>query len=169
VDAVKAFKTADKNSNGLMDARELFDGLRQLFPGITRPECNRVYCTLNNRTGNLKMEEFLQAVATLKTFAEISRSAPTGGYDWEIPYSELTLNERLGEGSTGRVFKGEWKGLPVAIKVIKQNLSNEMMEEFKKEVRAFCKLRHPNVVSNEVRTQGYYIGDSVAILRLAAR
>ncbi|XP_043694921.1 probable serine/threonine-protein kinase SIS8 isoform X2 [Telopea speciosissima] len=44
--------------------------------------------------------------------------------EWEIPWEEITLGERIGLGSYGEVYHGEWRG---TIRIIK-------------------KLRHPNVV-----------------------
>ncbi|XP_042488189.1 probable serine/threonine-protein kinase SIS8 isoform X3 [Macadamia integrifolia] len=44
--------------------------------------------------------------------------------EWEIPWEEITLGDRIGLGSYGEVYRGEWHG---TIRIIK-------------------KLRHPNVV-----------------------
>ncbi|XP_031268961.1 probable serine/threonine-protein kinase SIS8 isoform X2 [Pistacia vera] len=65
----------------------------------------------------------------------------------EIPWEELTLGERIGLGSYGEVYRGEWHETEVAVKrFLDQDISGESLVEFKKEVLLMRKLRHPNVV-----------------------
>ncbi|KAK7314640.1 hypothetical protein VNO77_33167 [Canavalia gladiata] len=65
----------------------------------------------------------------------------------DIPWEELTLGERIGLGSYGEVYRGEWHGTEVAVKrFLDQDISGESLEEFKTEVRIMKRLRHPNVV-----------------------
>ncbi len=100
----------------------------------------------------------MQAVTLLKTDATIStrsttrRSSITSGgvtsYEWEIAFPELVLGDKIGDGSTARAYQGTWKGSVVSIKLLKINMTAETVEEFKKEVRTLCKLRHPNVVKS---------------------
>ncbi|XVE58846.1 hypothetical protein DITRI_Ditri04bG0202000 [Diplodiscus trichospermus] len=67
--------------------------------------------------------------------------------DCEIPWEEITLGERIGLGSYGEVYRGEWHGTEVAVKkFLDQDISGESLEEFKSEVLIMKKLRHPNVV-----------------------
>lgn len=68
--------------------------------------------------------------------------------EWDIPYDELVLQEEIGAGRFGRVFRGQWHG-SVAIKRI--DLSNidedrAPIESFKREVATFRKTRHDNLV-----------------------
>lgn len=37
--------------------------------------------------------------------------------NWKIEYSDLEIGPLIGQGSMGRVFKGKWRGLTVAVKV----------------------------------------------------
>jgi hypothetical protein len=39
----------------------------------------------------------------------------------DIPFENLTIEEKLGEGSYGEVFKGKWGGLTVALKKLKSS------------------------------------------------
>jgi hypothetical protein len=81
-------------------------------------------------------------------------------YEWEIPYSELVVEKKLGEGTFGVsapftfffflhlciltgtflpiqvVYKGLWRGVPVAIKELKggDKLPKEVLDDFKKEI-----------------------------------
>ncbi|KAJ3700585.1 hypothetical protein LUZ61_004290 [Rhynchospora tenuis] len=65
----------------------------------------------------------------------------------EIQWEEITLGERIGLGSFGEVYKGDWHGTEVAVKkFLHQDISNDALEEFRSEVRIMKRLRHPNVV-----------------------
>uniref|UniRef100_T1KLM3 Protein kinase domain-containing protein n=2 Tax=Tetranychus urticae TaxID=32264 RepID=T1KLM3_TETUR len=68
--------------------------------------------------------------------------------EWDIPYDELTIEEKIGAGRFSTVYKGRWHGL-VAIKTF--NLNNSLddwkaLEAFKQEVVTFCKTRHENLI-----------------------
>ncbi|KAL8150584.1 hypothetical protein V2J09_020392 [Rumex salicifolius] len=68
-------------------------------------------------------------------------------FDCEIAWEEITLGERIGLGSYGEVYHGDWHGTEVAVKrFLDQDFFGESLEEFKSEVRIMKKLRHPNVV-----------------------
>ncbi|KAG8651638.1 hypothetical protein MANES_06G007900v8 [Manihot esculenta] len=65
----------------------------------------------------------------------------------DIPWEEITLGERIGLGSYGEVYRGDWHGTEVAVKrFLDQGISGESLEEFRSEVRIMKRLRHPNVV-----------------------
>ncbi|XP_028805389.1 probable serine/threonine-protein kinase SIS8 [Neltuma alba] len=67
--------------------------------------------------------------------------------EYEIPWEEMVLGERIGLGSYGEVYHGEWRGTEVAVKrFLDQDISGESLEEFKSEVQIMKRLRHPNVV-----------------------
>ncbi|PHT47431.1 Serine/threonine-protein kinase CTR1 [Capsicum baccatum] len=67
--------------------------------------------------------------------------------DCEIPWEEITLGERIGLGSYGEVYRGDWHGTEVAVKkFLDQDFTGESLEEFKSEVMIMKRLRHPNVV-----------------------
>ncbi|CAN4100302.1 unnamed protein product [Withania somnifera] len=67
--------------------------------------------------------------------------------DCEIPWEDIALGERIGLGSYGEVYRGEWHGTEVAVKkFLDQDITGESLEEFRSEVRIMKRLRHPNVV-----------------------
>ncbi|KAL6068396.1 hypothetical protein QOT17_008205 [Balamuthia mandrillaris] len=70
-------------------------------------------------------------------------------FDWEIDYSELSLSERVGVGSFGEVYKGEWHGQCVAVKKVlfpMHILDEALIRDFRDEIVLMSKLRHPQVV-----------------------
>jgi tRNA A-37 threonylcarbamoyl transferase component Bud32 len=71
-----------------------------------------------------------------------------GSYVIEYSSLKYSMNNKLGEGGFGVVYKGEWQNVPVAIKELHlKNLSNEALQEFKSEAEIMAKLRFPNIVT----------------------
>ncbi|CAH9142694.1 unnamed protein product [Cuscuta epithymum] len=65
----------------------------------------------------------------------------------EIPWEDIVIGERIGLGSYGEVYRGDWHGTEVAVKkFLDQDITGESLEEFKSEVWIMKRLRHPNVV-----------------------
>jgi len=66
--------------------------------------------------------------------------------EWDIPYDELKIGERIGTGHFGTVYRGSWHG-DVAVKVLDMAMDNEKtLEQFKQEVAIFRKTRHENLI-----------------------
>lgn len=65
----------------------------------------------------------------------------------EIPWEDIILGERIGLGSYGEVYRGEWHGTEIAVKkFLHQDITTDALEEFISEVRIMKRVRHPNVV-----------------------
>lgn len=65
----------------------------------------------------------------------------------QIPYEELDIQDQIGGGGFSLVYRGLWKGTPVAIKKwFDPNATDEMMQEFREEVMTLQQLRHPNIM-----------------------
>src|SRR5688500_1220780 len=62
--------------------------------------------------------------------------------------TELVNAAKLGSGSFGLVYKGEWHYAPVAVKKLLASvqLSEEAKEELATEMKALVAVQHPNVV-----------------------
>ncbi|XP_015249231.1 PREDICTED: mitogen-activated protein kinase kinase kinase 10 [Cyprinodon variegatus] len=68
----------------------------------------------------------------------------------EIDFSELTLEEVIGAGGFGKVYKGVWRGEEVAVKAARQDPDEDISvtaESVRQEARLFWFLRHPNIIS----------------------
>lgn len=63
--------------------------------------------------------------------------------EWEIPPTEIFVQQKIGGGSFGTVFKGEWRGTEIAIKVIKSEVDTS---EFEIEMDIISRLHHPNIL-----------------------
>ncbi|KAK8936649.1 Serine/threonine-protein kinase EDR1 [Platanthera zijinensis] len=67
--------------------------------------------------------------------------------EWEIPWEDLVIGERIGIGSYGEVHRADWKGTEVAVKkFLDQDSYGDALDEFRSEVRIMRRLRHPNIV-----------------------
>eukprot|EP01120_Amphizonella_sp_Union-15-10_P011096 TRINITY_DN4615_c0_g1_i3.p1 TRINITY_DN4615_c0_g1~~TRINITY_DN4615_c0_g1_i3.p1 ORF type:complete len:254 (-),score=42.75 TRINITY_DN4615_c0_g1_i3:23-784(-) len=65
----------------------------------------------------------------------------------EIDPSELEIINQIGSGCFGNVYSGKCRGKLVAIKKLhQQELEEDLLAEFKKEVEIMTHLRHPNIV-----------------------
>ncbi|XP_041359830.1 tyrosine-protein kinase TXK-like [Gigantopelta aegis] len=71
-------------------------------------------------------------------------TAGFGHSKWEIAAHELEVMEVLGSGCFGSVHKGIWRGMPVAVKSMKENAMS--IESFIEEARTMTQLHHPNLV-----------------------
>ncbi|XP_059420838.1 mitogen-activated protein kinase kinase kinase 10-like [Carassius carassius] len=68
----------------------------------------------------------------------------------EIDFSELCLEEVIGAGGFGKVYKGVWQGEEVAVKAARQDLDEDISataENVRQEARLFWMLRHRNIIS----------------------
>ncbi|XP_039017046.1 serine/threonine-protein kinase EDR1-like [Hibiscus syriacus] len=67
--------------------------------------------------------------------------------EWEIPWENLQIGDRIGIGSYGEVYRADWNGTEVAVKkFLDQDFSGDALVQFKCEVEIMLRLRHPNVV-----------------------
>lgn len=67
--------------------------------------------------------------------------------DWEIAIEQVHLSRKLASSTFGHVYKGEYYGQEVAVKIIKDAMDDEQQyREFLQEVSIMKKVRHRNVI-----------------------
>ena len=67
-----------------------------------------------------------------------------------IDFDDLQLQEVIGGGGFGQVWKANWRGTPVAVKILtgaaqKTHIAKAILEEFKAEINLLKGMRHPNI------------------------
>uniref|UniRef100_K7F6W1 mitogen-activated protein kinase kinase kinase n=1 Tax=Pelodiscus sinensis TaxID=13735 RepID=K7F6W1_PELSI len=65
-------------------------------------------------------------------------------------FRELRLEEVIGVGGFGKVYRGTWKGELVAVKAARQDPDEDISataESVRQEARLFAMLRHPNIIA----------------------
>jgi serine/threonine protein kinase len=67
---------------------------------------------------------------------------------WRIEWSEVSVFEALGQGAVGVVYRGVWRGLDVAVKVLRGEftLSQDARGDFDGEARMLRSVKHANIV-----------------------
>ncbi|XP_003222932.2 mitogen-activated protein kinase kinase kinase 10 [Anolis carolinensis] len=68
----------------------------------------------------------------------------------EISFQELELDEIIGVGGFGKVYKGLWRGEEVAVKATRQDPEEDIAvtaENVRQEARLFAMLQHPNIIA----------------------
>ena len=66
---------------------------------------------------------------------------------WRISYNELELETQIGTGAKGVVFRGKFRGTPVAIKRLpREKMTKSNLQNFRNEIRLMADLRHPQVM-----------------------
>nr|XP_046257798.1 mitogen-activated protein kinase kinase kinase 21 [Scatophagus argus] len=70
----------------------------------------------------------------------------------QIPFSELILEEIIGVGGFGKVYRGTWKDQEVAVKAARQDPDEDITAtagSVKQEAKLFSMLQHPNIIKLE--------------------
>ena len=70
----------------------------------------------------------------------------------EIDFSELDLEEVIGVGGFGKVYRGFWRNQEVAVKAARQDPDEDIsvtLENVRQEAKLFWLLKHENIVSLE--------------------
>ncbi|XP_020669020.3 mitogen-activated protein kinase kinase kinase 11 [Pogona vitticeps] len=68
----------------------------------------------------------------------------------EADFRDLRLEEVIGVGGFGKVYRGSWRGQLVAVKAARQDPDEDIgttAERVRQEARLFAMLRHPNIIT----------------------
>ncbi|MGH0131536.1 UNVERIFIED_CONTAM: hypothetical protein FKN15_046693 [Acipenser sinensis] len=68
----------------------------------------------------------------------------------EIDFAELALEEIIGVGGFGKVYRALWRGEEVAVKAARRDPDEEVgqtLENVRQEAKLFAMLRHPNIMA----------------------
>ena len=70
--------------------------------------------------------------------------------DLEIPPSDIRLSHQVGRGGMGKVYLGDWRGTPVAVKVLwrKRHSEMDLERQFLRETSVLASLRHPCICAS---------------------
>lgn len=67
-----------------------------------------------------------------------------------VDFNELSLEEVIGVGGFGKVYRGTWRGGLVAVKAARQDPDEDISvtaQSVQNEARLFAMLRHPNIIA----------------------
>lgn len=86
------------------------------------------------------------------TQQDVSHVSPVGNDDrpFEIKFIDLRLAEVIGVGGFGKVYRGLWKNVEVAVKAARQDPDEDISvttENVFQEAKLFWLLNHPNIVA----------------------
>lgn len=75
-----------------------------------------------------------------------------GEEEWSADMSQLLIGNKFASGRHSRIYRGIYKQMDVAIKLISQpeedaNLANFLEKQFISEVALLFHLRHPNIIT----------------------
>ena len=116
----------------------------------------------NNQNYNNIIENVEFTLTKISLTKLLMNSLSLGGFNFYIPFNELKIIKKIGEGAFGEVFLGYWNEKKVAIKKfffvkkyherVHQNKINKNLNlkpiliKFIKEINIIGNLRHPNLV-----------------------
>ena len=110
----------------------------------------------------LKSKRLQTELDKLKAKKDIISSKQILQYVCKISYDTLGLGKKIGQGGFSEIFESQWRGIPVAVKVIfDPNINEALLEEFNNEIEKLFILRHPYII------QLYGITDSEKNQKLA--
>eukprot|EP01023_Acetabularia_acetabulum_P017440 TRINITY_DN18704_c0_g1_i1.p1 TRINITY_DN18704_c0_g1~~TRINITY_DN18704_c0_g1_i1.p1 ORF type:complete len:447 (-),score=69.01 TRINITY_DN18704_c0_g1_i1:165-1505(-) len=115
---------------------------QQSIVGEGRSNISSGQLTINQSTASGNFQEYAVLSPSTPTLSDVNLNIDL--------LSEVNLGRKLGEGGCGMVFQGQWKGQPVAIKFLHQQLQvaypKQEEEMFESELRFMTRINHPNIV-----------------------
>lgn len=65
---------------------------------------------------------------------------------WELKHGDISLYEKIAEGSNGIINRAKWRGLKCVVKCLKHNNNDVEYQDLINEISVISHLRHPNLV-----------------------
>jgi len=100
-----------------------------------------------------EQQAFFEAQFNLlnKRFVELNASSkpktkPPIPRDLSIPFYDLVFDDVIKKGSIGVIYRGEWCGVPAAIKIVGNRIQGDDYKYFLNELNNMARLHHPNIV-----------------------
>ncbi|XP_029106764.1 mitogen-activated protein kinase kinase kinase 11-like [Scleropages formosus] len=90
---------------------------------------------------------------TLQDRAVVGQLGPAAAKDHEpqeVDFAELSLEEVIGVGGFGKVYRGNWRGELVAVKAARRDPDEDISvtgQNVRQEARLFAMLTHPNIIT----------------------
>jgi len=102
---------------------------------------------MDSSKGRKKGVEFAEGVEPTPRTKLVKQTQEEDWSEWEISLRHLRMQSAtLGAGKFGVVRRANWRGTPVAIKLLHNSSMVEDKELFVKELRMMRSLHHPNIV-----------------------
>ncbi|CAN0397818.1 unnamed protein product [Lampetra fluviatilis] len=108
---------------------------------------------LNNRVGIFPSNYVTCSKSRGSSYAKLHNERPPGLFadpPVEVGFAELSLEEIIGAGGFGKVYRGTWRGEEVAVKAARQDPDEDIsvtMENVRQEGKLFSMLKHPNIIA----------------------
>ena len=135
------------NSQASTPGKQL--SLRSTASGFSTPT-NKVSVTATTVGVNSHQLVTQSSLAMQRTLQSQHSGLPTpiDNLPDDLP-EDVILHDKLGAGAFGTVFKGEWGGHSVAVKVLQTAYATDSreMDSFRQEIAVLSGLRHPNIVA----------------------
>ncbi|KAJ6748607.1 SERINE/THREONINE-PROTEIN KINASE HT1-LIKE [Salix purpurea] len=111
---------------------------------------------MENQRGGFSLGEYKRAVSWSKYLVSSGAEIKGEGEgEWSADMSQLFIGNKFASGRHSRIYRGVYKQIDVAIKLISQpeedeNLATMLENHFTSEVALLLRLRHPNIITSEV-------------------
>jgi c-src tyrosine kinase len=131
---IEHYRVIKKNNLVTVDDEEFFENLFKLVEHY-QDDADGLCCRLKH---SVKKEGLIEFDVSAEDFKASG---------WHIPRAQLTKRSLIGKGEYGEVWLGEYKGVKIAIKMLKDIKDAKATKQFLAEASIMTTLRHDNLVS----------------------
>lgn len=112
---------------------------------LTKGHLNEAHSRIMRFRGTLTCALFGVLIVSNLTAPHVPQVLESGNL--QVQMDEIDLEEQIGRGGFGAVYKGSWRGAQVAVKYIACDVADdEAVDQSVREVVLSKKMSHPNVV-----------------------